>query len=332
MTRRSTGLWAALLTLFNLTASLLVAASLTSTKVSAHETPIALLAIREQAEGSFQLEWTYYSARADVPPDVQWPAQCVADYPLLDCGDAGLLGEIVMPQIGTEYSAAVVQLNLRDAPPQSYTLTGANPRVVITPDGKIPWPQVAASYVPLGIEHIMLGVDHLLFVLGLLLLVRGTRVLVWTITSFTVAHSITLAAATLGWVGVPDKPVNAAIALSIVVLAVEVIKFRKGEPCLSARLPWAIAFGFGLLHGFGFAGAMTNVGLPPESLPAALLFFNVGVEIGQLAFVLTVLGLYRAHRFLDATFPRWCGEVGIWGVGSLASYWFVGRFVALLTP
>ena len=299
---------------------------------SAHETPVALLVINEQSAGQFTLEWTYYSSKADIPPGVVWPDPCVENYPKLDCGEQGLLGEIVMPEIGTDYSAAVVQIRLTGAAPRSYTLTGAKPRIVLTPDGRIPWPSVAASYIPLGIEHIMLGVDHLLFVLGLLLLVGNTRTLVWTITSFTVAHSITLAAATLGWVGVPDKPVNAAIALSIVVLAVEVIKFRKGEPCLSARLPWVIAFGFGLLHGFGFAGAMNNVGLPRESLPAALLFFNVGVEIGQLAFVLTMLALYRAHRVLEARLPRWCGEFGIWGVGSLASYWFVGRFVAILTP
>jgi hydrogenase/urease accessory protein HupE len=301
-------------------------------RAAAHETPVALLSISEGGEGVYWLEWTYYSSRADTPPHVEWPAQCSEDYPRLDCGDDGLIGEVVMPEIGSEYSAAVVQFRRRGAPSRSYTLTGANPRIMVTPDGRIPWQTIAASYIPLGIEHIMLGIDHLLFVLGLLLLVRGTRELVGTITSFTVAHSITLAAATLGWVGVPEKPVNAAIALSIVVLAVEVIRYRRGQPCLSARLPWAIAFGFGLLHGFGFAGAMNNVGLPPESLPAALLFFNIGVEIGQLAFVLTVLGLYRAHRVLEASLPRWCGELGIWGVGSLASYWFIGRFAALLVP
>lgn len=297
----------------------------------AHETPVALLTISENNQGLYSLEWTYYSATSDVPPSVVWPSQCSAAYPLLECGEQGLLGQISMPEIGNEYSAAVVQLKLKGTAPRSYTLTGANPRINLTPDGKIPWQTVAASYIPLGIEHIMLGVDHLLFVLGLMLLVRGTKPLVGTITAFTVAHSMTLAAATLGWVGVPDKPVNAAIALSIVVLAVEIIKYRNGQPCLSARIPWAIAFGFGLLHGFGFAGAMSNVGLPRESLPAALLFFNVGVEIGQVAFVLTLLGLHRAHRTLSATLPRWCAEFGIWGMGSIASYWFVGRFSALLT-
>jgi hydrogenase/urease accessory protein HupE len=201
----------------------------------------------------------------------------------------------------------------------------------MTTDGKLPWQQVAASYIPLGIEHIMLGVDHLLFVLGLIVLVGSTRALVQTITSFTVAHSITLAAATLGWVGVPDKPVNAAIALSIVVLAVEVLKHRQGQPSLSARLPWLIAFGFGLLHGFGFAGAMNNVGLPPENLPMALLFFNVGVEIGQLAFVFLVLGLYHAHRKLEVMLPRWSAVTSIYAVGGIAGYWFLTRSLALAT-
>ncbi|TGD70942.1 HupE/UreJ family protein [Mangrovimicrobium sediminis] len=295
-----------------------------------HETPVALLTIKEGIAGTYWLEWTYYSSRNDVPPQVRWPGHCFEDYPRLECGEQGLVGEVVMPEIGDKYSAAVVQVRRQGAAPRSYTLTGGNPRMVVTADGTVPWQTIAAAYIPLGIEHIMLGVDHLLFVLGLLLLVHGTRSLVTTITSFTVAHSITLAAATLGWVGIPDKPVNACIALSIVVVVVEVIKHRRGEHCLSARLPWLIAFGFGLLHGFGFAGAMSNVGLPPESLPAALLFFNVGVEVGQLAFVLTVLGLYHAHRVLQARLPAWCSQAGIYGVGSIASYWFIGRFAALL--
>lgn len=295
-----------------------------------HETPVALLTVSEGSSGVFWLDWTYSSSRTDRPPMVEWPPQCVEDYPRLDCGDDGLIGEVVMPEIGTIYSASVVQVHLRDAPARSYTLTGGNPRIVLTADGKVPWQVVAASYIPLGIEHIMLGIDHLLFVLGLLLLVHSVRALVTTITSFTIAHSITLAAATFGWIGIPDKPVNAAIALSIVVLAVEVIKYRKGEPCFSAQVPWLIAFGFGLLHGLGFAGAMTSAGLPPENLPAALLFFNVGVEIGQLGFVLTVLGLYRAHQILQAQPPRWCSQASIYGVGGIASYWFVGRCFALL--
>ena len=140
-------------------------------------------------------------------------------------------------------------------------------------------------------EHILFGFDHLLFVLALMLIVRSTRVLVWTITAFTVAHSITLALATLGVVDAPGPPVEATIALSILLLAAEILNVRRGQPGLTARWPWAVAFSFGLLHGFGFAGALTAIGLPKKDMPLALFAFNVGVEVGQLPFIAAVLGL-----------------------------------------
>jgi len=149
---------------------------------------------------------------------------------------------------------------------------------------------VAVSYLRLGVEHILFGFDHLLFVLALVILVRDWRRVVLTVTAFTVAHSLTLAAATLGFVSVPGPPIEAAIALSIVLVAVEIIEARRGKTSLAARWPWLIAFCFGLLHGFGFAGALAEVGLPHHAIPIALLFFNLGVEIGQLAFVAAVLG------------------------------------------
>ena len=143
----------------------------------------------------------------------------------------------------------------------------------------------------LGVEHILLGVDHLLFVLALLLLTTGTWQLVKTVTAFTVAHSITLGLATLGFVHVPSKPVEAVIALSIVFVAAEIIRARRGQIGLAAKLPWIVAFTFGLLHGFGFAGALSEVGLPEGHIPVALLFFNLGVEAGQLVFVAVVLSI-----------------------------------------
>ena len=149
--------------------------------------------------------------------------------------------------------------------------------------------EVAATYLRLGIEHILFGFDHLLFVLALVILVRDWRRVAVTVTAFTIAHSITLAAATLGFVHVPGPPVEATIALSIVLVAVEIVNARHGKPSLTARLPWLVAFSFGLLHGFGFAGALAEVGLPQHAIPVALLFFNVGVEIGQLVFVAAVL-------------------------------------------
>ena len=154
--------------------------------------------------------------------------------------------------------------------------------------------EVAWSYLVLGVEHILGGVDHLLFVLALLLIVRGGKRIVATITAFTVAHSITLVAATLGWVHVPGPPVEAMIALSIVFVAAEIVHGLRGKPGLTARAPWVVAFTFGLLHGFGFAGALAEVGLPQKAIPVALFTFNVGVELGQLIFVAFALAVRAA--------------------------------------
>ena len=298
--------------------------------VFAHDTPIALLKIFERQNGIYSVEWTFSSATNQYPPTPSFPDHCSFDYPRLDCGERGLVGQMSLLQLGESYSAAVIQIKPLEGKTRSYTLTGATPSILLTADGKLAVGQVAASYVPLGFEHILLGVDHLLFVLGLMMLVSQPWMLVKTITSFTIAHSITLAAATLGWVGVPERSVNIAIALSIVFVAVEVLKHRRGEPCLSARLPWAIAFGFGLLHGFGFAGALTDIGLPQETLPLALLFFNIGVEIGQLCFVAVVLTLYWCHRTLSAHLPRWSEGAAVYSMGAVASFWFLSRFSAMV--
>ena len=145
------------------------------------------------------------------------------------------------------------------------------------------------TYLLLGVDHILTGVDHLLFVLALMLLVQGLRSMVITITAFTLAHSLTLAGATLGFVHVPGPPVEAVIALSIAFVAAEILRRSRGKPGLTARYPWSIAFTFGLLHGFGFAGALAEIGLPQGSIPIALLFFNVGIELGQLLFVALIV-------------------------------------------
>ena len=153
--------------------------------------------------------------------------------------------------------------------------------------------EVALTYTVIGIEHILLGFDHLLFVLALVMIVKSTRKLLWTVTAFTVAHSITLSLATLGVIHVPGPPVEAIIALSIVFVASEIIHQRQGREGLASRKPWIVAFAFGLLHGLGFAGALAEVGLPENSIPLALLFFNIGVEIGQVLFIVAVLAFYN---------------------------------------
>src|SRR4029453_6058164 len=199
-----------------------------------------------------------------------------------------------------------------------------------SPDGPF---AVAVAFVGHGISHILGGYDHLLFVFALLLIVRNTRVLVWTITAFTLAHSITLALATLGLVRVPGAPIEAAIAFSILLLASEIIRLRRGEPSLTARWPWVVAFCFGLLHGFGFAGALSEIGLPKGDIPLALFAFNVGVELGQLAFIEAVLGtLWAARRFSNLRgVERRVTTAAPYAIGCLASFWFVERVVSFWT-
>jgi hydrogenase/urease accessory protein HupE len=200
--------------------------------------------------------------------------------------------------------------------------------------------EVAATYLGLGVEHILFGFDHLLFVLALVILVRDWRRVAVTVTAFTIAHSITLAAATLGFVNVPGPPVEATIALSIMLVAVEILNARRGKPSFTQRLPWLVAFSFGLLHGFGFAGALAEVGLPQHAIPVALLFFNIGVETGQLIFVAAVLSLiwllrYAALLLLEVSlvqraFDRLDGAVA-YGIGGVSAYWLMERTSAFLT-
>jgi len=189
---------------------------------------------------------------------------------------------------------------------------------------------VAVTYTRLGIEHILLGIDHLLFVLALLMLVDGWRALVATITSFTLAHSMTLGVAALGYVHIPSAPVEAVIALSILFLATELARRERGSPVaghtdLAGRAPWLVAFSFGLLHGFGFAGALAEIGLPENSIPLALLFFNIGVEIGQLAFVACILTLVWTAERLSLSRPAWLPRLAAYAIGSVAAMWLFER-------
>jgi len=169
--------------------------------------------------------------------------------------------------------------------------------------------------------------DHLLFVVALLLIVANWKTLLGTITAFTIAHSITLALATLGFVNVPGPPVEAIIALSIVFVAAEIIRGQRGNPGLTAKWPWVVAFTFGLLHGFGFAGALSEVGLPQTAIPMALLSFNLGVEGGQLAFVAVLLCLYVAARRMSIELPAWSYRIPAYAIGGLACFWVIERTV-----
>jgi hydrogenase/urease accessory protein HupE len=174
-------------------------------------------------------------------------------------------------------------------------------------------------------DHILSGFDHLTFVLALLLIVSGARRLLITITSFTLAHSITLAAATLGVLWVPGAPVEATIALSILFLASELVKVNRGQPSLTASYPWIVAFVFGLLHGFGFAGALGDIGLPQNEIPLALLMFNIGVELGQLLFVAFILAIVMILNRLRREWPAWTRQIPAYGIGGIAAFWLIER-------
>jgi hypothetical protein len=188
--------------------------------------------------------------------------------------------------------------------------------------------EVAQTYLTLGIEHILLGLDHLLFILSLLLITRGDWILIKTVTAFTLAHSVTLGLATLGFVQVPSAPVEAVIALSIVFVAAEIIHAHCGREGVTARAPWIVAFAFGLLHGFGFAGALSEVGLPQGHIPLALLFFNLGVETGQLLFIAVVLTLGTLVRRVRIPLPPWVELVPPYAIGSVAMFWVIQRITA----
>lgn len=188
----------------------------------------------------------------------------------------------------------------------------------------------ARRYTWLGLEHILGGIDHLLFVAGLLLLVRGMRRLLLTITAFTLAHSLTLALSVLGWVTLPQPPVEAVIALSILLLAVENVRLRQGQAGLAARKPWLVSFLFGLVHGLGFAGALGQLGLPPAEVSPALLFFNVGVEAGQLLFVAGWAAAAWMLSYIKARLPSPMRLAPHYALGAVSAFWFLERTVAML--
>jgi len=238
----------------------------------------------------------------------------------------GLVGETVsISGNAVGVTDVIARVERLDGSSQVERLSLERPQFeVLPPAGKA---EIAWAYFVMGVEHILAGIDHLLFVLALLLIVDGTRRLVMTITAFTVAHSITLVAATLGWLHVPGPPVEAIIALSIVFVASEVIQRLRGRDPLTARAPWIVAFSFGLLHGLGFAGALAEVGLPQVAIPVALLMFNVGVEVGQLVFVAAVVGAQALVARLVAVRGDWITAATAYGIGAVAAFWTIERVV-----
>jgi hydrogenase/urease accessory protein HupE len=239
----------------------------------------------------------------------------------------GLAGAaIAIDGLAATLTDALVRIEHADGAVQTVRLTPDAPSFTV--DAAPGAGAVARTYLALGVEHILLGFDHLLFVLALVMLVPDARRLVWTITAFTAAHSLTLAAATLGWVAVPPPPVEAVIALSIVFVAGEIVHGARGRPGLSAGRPWLVAFAFGLLHGLGFAGVLHEIGLPDGQIPLALLVFNVGVELGQLLFVGALLAAAAILARLPVPPPRSLRTAAAYAIGTVASFWLIERLAA----
>jgi hydrogenase/urease accessory protein HupE len=319
---------------------------LMATPAHAHESWPGYLELREISDGRYEMLWKQ-PAVGDLVLQLSpvFPESCTltgADRQLLpgamstrltlSC-PGGLVGKTIrFASLEDTMTTVLVRVYHLDGSEETHLVHPAAPFLTIR--GAAGWTERARSYLQLGVEHIMLGLDHLLFVLGLLLIIKDRWTLVKTVSAFTVAHSITLAVATLGYASVPGPPLNAAIALSILFLGPEIVRSWRGQTSLTIRQPWVVAFAFGLLHGFGFASGLTATGLPRGEIPLALLLFNVGVEIGQLGFVCLVLLLERSFRQLEIRCPVWVAHAPGYLVGSLGAFWTIQRaaMMAGLSP
>jgi hydrogenase/urease accessory protein HupE len=298
-----------------------------STGAVAHEMTMAEMELRETRPGEFMWQWGASGSRPiadELKPS--WPEACRADANMLRCGKAGLSGVLSIEGVGERYSAALVKVYWRDGQSRVYTLTERQPTVHLygSADDRRGMGEIARAYLALGVEHILSGIDHLMFVAALLFLVGFKRQLVWTITAFTLAHSLTLASAALGWLTLRSAPVEATIALSIVLVDGEALHRRE---TLARRWPALVAFLFGLVHGLGFAGALAEIGLPQNHLATALLTFNLGVELGQLLAVGVVWAAWRVLR--ELRFADRSRVPLLYGIGSLAAYWSWMRVTAV---
>jgi hydrogenase/urease accessory protein HupE len=308
----------------------------------AHESRPGYLELREVSAGRYEALWKQ-PAVGDLVLQLSpvFPDSCTltgADRQLLpgamstrltlSC-PGGLVGNTIrFAGLEDTMTTVLVRVYHLDGSEETHLVHPTAPFLTIR--GAAAWTERARSYLQLGVEHILLGLDHLLFVLGLLLIIKDRWTLVKTVSAFTVAHSMTLAVATLGYASVPGPPLNAAIALSILFLGPEIVRSWRGQTSLTIRQPWVVAFAFGLLHGFGFASGLTATGLPRGEIPLALLLFNVGVEIGQLGFVCLVLLLERSFRQLEIRWPVGVALAPGYLVGSLGAFWTIQRAAMLL--
>ncbi|TFH24572.1 MAG: HupE/UreJ family protein [Myxococcales bacterium] len=312
---------------------------------AAHAHPLApaLLELKERPGGMVDVVWKTSSLKVpgtNVQPvlpegcplvsdmNVTEAVDSVTSHWTIDCGEQGLVGRtIAVTDLLPARIDVLLRLALADGRSMNFVIRSSEPSIVI-PERARPL-DVAVDYARLGIDNILGGPDHLLFVFGLVLLVRSLGMLVRTVTAFTIGHSLTLSLAVLGFVTYPSRLIELLIALSVFLLAVELARKETAQPTLMRRLPWVIAGCFGLLHGLGFAGALTEVGLPSGEIPLALFTFNVGIEIGQIVFVVVVFATRAVVGSSGDSMPRWARQVSLYAMGSLAAFWCFERASAL---
>ncbi len=312
-----------------------------STPLQAHELQPSAFEMRQLTAQRYELAWRaplYFKnphpARLALPDDWQ-----IVSGPGVERFADAILHRYVVNVPEKKLEGAVIRFigleaTITDVFARFVWLDGSEITAIARPSQ--PWIEVVvqpsawriiSDYTILGVEHILFGFDHLTFVFALLLIVSGTRRLLITVTAFTLAHSITLATATLGIVWIPGPPIEAVIALSILFLASELVKVNRGQISHTAQYPWIVAFTFGLLHGFGFAGALNDIGLPQNEVALALLMFNLGVEIGQLLFIAAALVVLVILHPLKSLVPGWCRQVSAYALGGIAAFWLIERLV-----
>ena len=317
---------------------LLFAITAAAAPALAHEIRPAFLQIREIAPSTYDMMWkTPAQGDMRLALNVVLPSGCrnvgqpratpvdgaVVQRWRSSC-DGGLPGNtIAIENLAASLTDVILRFEPLAGSPKTLRMDGATPRAAIPVRQSVV--DIGGTYFRLGVEHILLGFDHLLFVLCLLILVGGTGRLLGAITAFTVAHSITLAATTLGWIHLASVPVEACIALSIALVAAEIVRARRGAASTIGRWPWIASFAFGLLHGFGFAAALREIGLPDDAVPLALLCFNLGVEAGQILFVAAVLALWVCGKKYGPRPPAWGWRAPPYVAGIAATFWFVER-------
>lgn len=319
-----------LLTLRLLFALVVLCASLFSPRASAHAIDSATLTLTEVGDGNFTIHWQSTAKTLEALPEpAHYPESCKRRANVLDCGALGLTGTIEFPWLESSESRVFVLVDWADGSRLLRVVTSRSPRVTVygipASAGLRFLVPIAVDYTRLGVEHILTGFDHLMFVLAITILLRSRKALVVAITAFTVAHSVTLAATVFGWLSLPPAAVETTIALSIVLVCAECL---RPSDSLSHRAPWLVTLAFGLLHGMGFASALLETGLPEKHVPSALLFFNVGVELGQLGAIAVFIGVGWLWSRVEKR-PAWSRGAFVYAMGSMAAYWSLERGVAM---